>query len=192
MNPSGVFDTARKLAPLVTWFGSPVLRSPCSEIPPSEITSSETQMLVNRLIDTLQAVRSATGIGRGLSAPQVGETKRIFVIFYEEEYHVFINPSVISFASDYSWYPEMCLSGFPLAAKVKRPTSVKIKYYDDTGNLTQLSSNGILARIIQHEMDHLDGILFIDRADLATVEIVTDLEKFSQESKFVFDNANWQ
>lgn len=187
MNPSRVFDIAKKIGPLITWFGSPILRSSCENIHPDEILGDDTQMLVKRLINTLQAIRSATGVGRGLSAPQIGEAKRIFVIYYEEMYWVFINPRIISAAKDYSWYPEMCLSGFPLAASVRRPTSVEVEYYDDAGNLARLSSNGILARIIQHEVDHLDGILFVDRADLATIEIVTDLERFNQESKFVFD-----
>ena len=190
MNPSGVFDIAKKIGPLITWFGSPILRSSCKEIHLDKIADDDTQMLVKRLIDTLQAIRSATGVGRGLSAPQIGEAKRIFVVFYEEKYWVFINPRIISAANDYSWYPEMCLSGFPLAANVRRPTSVEVEYYDNTGKLARLSSNGILARIIQHEMDHLDGILFVDRADLTTVEIVADLEKFNRESKFVLDSDN--
>ncbi len=102
--------------------------------------------------------------GAGLAAPQVGILRRIFVVNVEEGYFEFINPEILSqIGSQYG--PEGCLSVVGKQGNVKRPYTVKVKYQDRNGNFHTLTANGFFAKAICHEYDHLEGILYIDKAD---------------------------
>ncbi len=109
--------------------------------------------------------------GIGLAAPQVGISARFFIIEIEKNRPlVFINPEIISTSTDLNIHEEGCLSLPKLYAKVQRPASVKIQARDASHRLFTLEAEDILATCIQHELDHLNGVLFIDHLNDAARE----------------------
>lgn len=118
------------------------------------------------LDDMLETMYEAPGIG--LAAIQVGEPRRVVTIDVsgrddETRKPLFlINPEILSSSDDRSIYEEGCLSIPDYYAEVERPASVRVRYLDRDGKLNELEAEGLLATCIQHEVDHLDGRLFID------------------------------
>ena len=115
--------------------------------------------------DMLETMYDAPGIG--LAAIQVGEPLRMLVIDLAKEDEepapqVFINPQVLSRSDDRSVYEEGCLSIPDYYAEVERPASVRVAYLDRAGKAQEIEAEGLLATCLQHEIDHLDGVLFID------------------------------
>ncbi|GHT95573.1 peptide deformylase [Spirochaetia bacterium] len=105
-----------------------------------------------------------TGKGVGLAGPQVGRMERIFVAHVEgDNPRVFINPSIIETSQETGKYEEGCLSIPGMWADVIRPQTVKVQAWNERGRPFTLEVDGLLARVILHETDHLDGVLFIDR-----------------------------
>jgi peptide deformylase len=118
------------------------------------------------LADTAQQMIAALkdGKGVGLAGPQVGLLKRIFVVHVEGGGpRVFINPSIIETSQETVKYEEGCLSLPGVWADVMRPQVVKVQAWNEKGRPFTLETGGILARVILHEYDHLEGMLFIDR-----------------------------
>jgi peptide deformylase len=104
------------------------------------------------------------GEGVGLAAPQVGLLERIFAVHVQGDIpRIFINPSIIETSQETWKYEEGCLSIPGMYTDVIRPKAVKIQAWNEKGRPFTLEASGILARVILHEYDHLDGILFIDR-----------------------------
>jgi peptide deformylase len=102
--------------------------------------------------------------GIGLAGPQVGINKRIFVVDVDgHSPHVFINPSFVETSEETAVIEEGCLSMPEVYADVKRPARVKVQAWNERGRPFNLDADGMLARAIQHEYDHLEGILFFDR-----------------------------
>ncbi len=121
--------------------------------------------LVRVLDDMLETMYAAPGIG--LAAPQVGISKRVLVIDIgktEEDRQPLriINPEIVWVSEDDNTYEEGCLSVPEHYAQVVRPKTVRVRYMDHQGEIREIDCDGLLATVIQHEMDHLDGILFID------------------------------
>ena len=145
-------------------YGSPVLQEPTERV---QENTPELQELIDNMIETMHG---ASGIG--LAAPQVGRSERLFVIDLspiakEEpglpaEPMVFINPLVTEEGDYDEEYEEGCLSIPDLREYVTRPESISMTYLDRTFNEKHLNAEGMLARVIQHEYDHLEGVLFID------------------------------
>jgi len=123
--------------------------------------------------------------GVGLAGPQVGLLRRIFVTHAEgDEPRVFINPSIIWTSQEQVNWEEGCLSLPGLYADVKRPETIKIQAWNEKGRAFTLEVSGMLARVIQHEYDHLEGILFIDRINEAKREkLLTKLNKQTNRGK---------
>lgn len=123
----------------------------------------KTQQLIDDMIDTL--IKSN---GAGLAAPQVGVLRRIFVIIkgetQEDGFYVFINPKIIS-QSGTQYETEGCLSVPGKWGEVKRPNKVTIEFQDRKGDWYKMKAEGFLAKAICHENDHLDGVLYIDKAN---------------------------
>lgn len=184
-NQATVFLEVAKFAHSLRWFGDPILRRECKEISLEEITSLETQELARKLVEVLKEIRQITGIGRGLAAPQIGVAKRIIVIYYEDDYQILVNPKIVYTSKELCVYPEMCLSGLPMSAKVTRPCKVDFKYQDIFGHSCESSADPLLSRILQHEVDHLDGILFTDRAEVQSISFVSDFERYKDQSELV-------
>lgn len=126
---------------------------------------------VQRLIDAMiGAMHQANGIG--LAAPQVGVSKRLFVAKGEERLHVVIDPQIVKREGE-ELGTEGCLSIPGIVAEVPRATHVVVKGKNRKGRGITLRAEGLLARVIQHEVDHLDGILFLDRViDRSTIREV--------------------
>jgi len=178
------FLSVAEIAPFVYWFGDPILRKVCTPID-FEAEFDELERVANRLSKTLLYVRQKLGLGRGLAAPQIGISKRVFVALVGDEIEVLVNPKITSFSKSRSSYPEMCLSGIPLAADVVRPQEIEVEYHDINGELQTIRPEPILSRIIQHEIDHLDGIIFVDRADPKSCRFVFDFDDFKRTSKLI-------
>jgi peptide deformylase len=119
------------------------------------------------------------GRGVGLAGPQVGLLKRIFVVHVEGNIpRVFINPSIIETSPETVKYEEGCLSLPGVWADVIRPRTVKIQAWNERGRPFTMETEGVLARVILHEYDHLEGVLFIDRlSEPKRNRILTKLEK---------------
>lgn len=113
--------------------------------------------------DMEMAVNKANGVG--LAAPQVGISKRIFLAKINNRFIVMVNPEITSFSFDTIVMEEGCLSLPDRWGMVRRPREVIIKFQDLSGKEMKLELEGLEARIVQHELDHLDGILFIDKLE---------------------------
>ena len=126
---------------------------------PVKKIGSEYEKIAEELMDALHE-----GDGVGLAAPQVGLPERIFAIHVKGDVpRIFINPSIIETSQETMKYEEGCLSIPGIYTDVIRPKAVKIQAWNEKGRPFTLEASGILARVILHEYDHLDGILFIDR-----------------------------
>jgi peptide deformylase len=136
-------------------FGDPVLREPAREV--GRITKVH-RRLIKDMFDTM---RDAPGVG--LAAPQVGVMERIFVWEVEEEHGAVINPRITWRSDETAEEEEGCLSLPGLAYPVERAARVRVEGLDERGRPLSFEAGDLLARVCQHEVDHLDGVLFIDR-----------------------------
>jgi peptide deformylase len=139
-------------------YGDNVLRE-CA-VPVDRITDAERQ-LAQDMLETMYAYR-----GVGLAAPQVGVRKRIIVIDIEpdDDSHkptILINPQILSQEGE-AILEEGCLSFPSIREEVKRPAEVVVEGLDETGRKIKIEGSDLMARALQHEIEHLDGILFID------------------------------
>jgi len=135
----------------------PVLRKVAKPI-------SEFNEVTDRLMNNLKDTLASTETGVGLAAPQIGISKRAIVVSYEDVYIEMFNPEIVEFSKETEEGWEGCLSVPGKEGLVPRYYSVKARYYDRFGNHLEVSADGFVARIIQHEIDHLNGILFTDKA----------------------------
>jgi peptide deformylase len=133
--------------------------------------------------DLVQALHDGNGVG--LAGPQVGLMERIFAVHVSgDEPRIFINPSIIETSQETVKYEEGCLSIPGQYAEVIRPKAVKVQAWNEKGRPFTLEAAGILARVILHEYDHLEGILFIDRVSEAKRKRITaKMEKFSSNTE---------
>ncbi len=152
----------RATAPLqLCYYGNPVLRKRAK--PVAEITEAERQ-LADQMLETLYA----TGNGIGLAATQVGVLKRLIIVDIgeddDETYEplVLFNPEVLSVDGEVV-AEEGCLSIPDVTAEVRRPEKVVVEGINIQGGPVHIEADGLLARVLQHEIDHLNGVLFIDR-----------------------------
>jgi peptide deformylase len=123
--------------------------------------------------------------GVGLAGPQIGLMKRIFVVHVEgDEERIFINPSILETSHKTSKYEEGCLSVPGVYANVIRSESIKLQAWNEKGRPFTIEAGGLLARVILHEYDHLDGVLFIDHVPEKTREnLLAKYEKTSAGAK---------
>lgn len=140
--------------PIRQW-GDPVLRTAAR---PVESVSELHRRLVADMIDTM---REAPGVG--LAGPQVGVTDRVFVYEVEEESGAVFNPVIVDRSDELIEDEEGCLSLPGLLYPVTRNESVTVQGLDEHGEPVSITGHGLLARVFQHEIDHLDGVLFVDR-----------------------------
>ena len=150
----------------------------------SEPVEKIDKKIKNLMDDMLETMYAAPGIG--LAAVQIGILKRIIVIDLSKEGEkkkpIFIvNPEIISKSSDLVSYEEGCLSIPNQFAEVERPNTCKIKFLDYEGNKKELEAKGLLSTCIQHEIDHLNGILFIDYLSKLKKEII--IKKAKKQKK---------
>ena len=139
----------------VVQIGDEVLRKKCAEVKKFD---AELGILMD---DLKQTVRAESGAG--LAAPQIGVPVRAVVVDVEEGFFEMINPVILSVKGEQTG-PEGCLSVKGKQGTVTRPYKVKAEYRDRTGRKHKLTAEGFFARAVCHELDHLDGILYIDKA----------------------------
>ena len=137
--------------------------------------------------DMFETMIEADGVG--LAAPQIGKSIRMFVVIADDDVRrVFINPQIIKTSQETGEYDEGCLSIPQVYETIVRPVAVTVQALNENGKPFTLEADGLLARIIQHEYDHLDGILYIDRGDKVFAEKTTEqfkkrAERAAQKAK---------
>jgi peptide deformylase len=141
----------------IRMFGDPVLKTRASPV------ESFDGSLSNLAEDMLATMREHEGVG--LAANQVGRLKRILVAALEEDEFVLVNPVVEEAAETTEKELEGCLSIPSIQVEVERPTAITVSGQDASGSPLKIEASGLLARILQHEIDHLDGVLILDRTD---------------------------
>ena len=128
---------------------------------PVEEVNDELRATIQAMFDTMLESE-----GVGLAAPQVGILQRFFVVIADDDVpRVFINPQIIATSSEMCEYEEGCLSIPNVYEKITRPAKITIQALNEQGRPFTLEAEGFLARVIQHEYDHLEGVLYIDRGD---------------------------
>ncbi len=150
-------------------FGDPVLRQKAHEV--TDVTDVHGRLSA----DMIETMREAPGVG--LAGPQVGVLERIFTWEVDDEFGTIINPVISKRSRKMFSDEEGCLSLPGLVYPVERHLKVRVEGIDELGNTVKIDAEEHLARVFQHEIDHLDGILFIDRVeDKSTIVQVPDDE----------------
>jgi peptide deformylase len=144
----------------IRMFGDPVLKTRAAPV------TSFDAPLAHLAEEMLATMREYEGVG--LAANQVGRLKRILVATFGEEEFVVVNPAIQSAAGTTGKELEGCLSIPGIQVEVERPTAVTVSGQDPSGAPLRIEASDMLARIFQHEIDHLDGVLILDRTDRAS------------------------
>ena len=171
----------------VVQIGDPVLRQPASEVGANQISSPEIQRLVDDLIDTKRATH-----GAGIAANQVGEAVRVAIVEVEEgnprypykppvPLTVLINPLIEPIGDETIEINEGCLSIPDLRGSLERHLAVRVRYLDREGAPHDEVKRGLTAGTFQHEVDHLNGTLFVDRADPMTFATWEQFDRHQRE-----------
>jgi peptide deformylase len=163
-------DQSKIHAPKIVQNGDAVLRQTAKTIPVEDIPTPRIQKLIADMKSALDPEKD----GVALAAPQIGVALRIFIVSglilaaADEKYTlndmVFINPEIIKTSREKEEVEEGCLSVRYLYGKINRAKKVTLQAYDERGHKIERGASGLLAQIFQHETDHLNGVLFIDRA----------------------------
>jgi len=163
--------------------GDPLLRARCREI--DDVRSPEVRRTATDLVDTLDDWVRRTSYGRGIAAPQIGESVRIVYSSLGED-RVLGNPTITAFSTD-TWEPwETCLSlSVELFGKVRRSKWVEVEYRTLDGAFRRLRAEYDLAHLLQHEIDHLDNVLAVDRMRPETMCMRAEFERrYRHESPY--------
>jgi peptide deformylase len=171
------YGNAMTIKPLII-LPDPVLRQASK---PIERVDTDLQRLADDMLETMY---DAPGIG--LAAIQIGVPRRMLVIDVsregeEKQPQVFINPEIVKSSDERSVYEEGCLSIPDYYAEVERPATVSVRYLDRNGKEQTVEADGLLATCLQHEIDHLNGVLFIDHISRLKREMV--IKKFTKAAK---------
>ena len=167
----------------VSQMGHPVLRQRAADIPPDQMQSPQMQRLIDDMIETMIDYE-----GIGLAAPQVFEPLRLIVLGNPDAdpqdeatipLTVLFNPQFTSLSPERIDAWEGCLSIPQLRGVVPRSAAVEVQGYDREGRAVELEAEELFARVLQHEIDHLDGVLFLDRMDdLQTLTFVEEYQRY--------------
>ncbi|MDR2659916.1 MAG: peptide deformylase [Spirochaetaceae bacterium] len=158
-------------------FGNETLRQKSE---PIKNINEEIETLVSGMFDILEKHQ-----GVGLAAIQIGMPKRLFITQIGKDIpRVFINPSVIETSGELADYEEGCLSLPGVWGHIARPKTVRLQAWNEKGKPFTMDADGILARVIQHECDHLDGTLFVDKLSaLKRERLINKYEKLKKAKK---------
>ncbi len=154
-------------------FGDPVLRQKAKKIPR---VNNAVRKILDEMLDIMR-----NNSGAGLAAPQIGISKRLAVVDVGEGPYFLVNPEIVARSADTDTIWEGCLSWPGYVGEVQRPQKVSIRALDRDGHEVWVEAEGFLARAFQHELDHLDGVLFVDRASL--VKEVTKEDEGEEEGE---------
>jgi len=159
----------------VARMGNPVLRRVADPVPPDQISSAPIQRLIRDMLDTVVEYD-----GVGLAAPQVHQSVRIVLLTFEPEegFEVWINPVLTPTTDETAVHAEGCLSIPGLRGDVRRPAAVHVTGYDHLGNQFERDLDGFPAVVAQHECDHLDGVLYVDKVDHHSLSFLEEWRRF--------------
>ncbi|MEO8197005.1 MAG: peptide deformylase [Thermoanaerobaculia bacterium] len=166
--------------------GNPVLRTPAAPVPPAALAEAATQQWIDDMIETMH---DADGVG--LAAPQVGVSWQLFVYQAEDDddtaagipLAVVVNPMVEPLAGEQVFDWEGCLSIPDLRGLVPRHPELRLRGLDRNGRPVDRVVEGLEARIVQHEFDHLNGVLFLDRMrDLVSLAFLDEWQEFLHDA----------
>lgn len=155
--------------------GHPILRKIAEPVPIEDITSPEIQRLLQNMLDSV-----IDADGAGLAAPQIYESKRIVILrfHHSEEFQVWINPQITPLSEEQLLTFEGCLSVPDLRGAVPRVSHIRVNAYDAQGEPFELELTDYPAIVAQHECDHLDGILYIDKALPRTLSFLKEYHRY--------------
>lgn len=167
--------------------GNPILRKKTAQVSKDFLLSDEFTQLLTDLFDSMKHYG-----GIGIAAPQIGVDRQVAIIElmgfnrYGEEVNLpltaFINPKITFLTEDNQGFWEGCLSVPGLRGYVERPKKIKVNYLDPKGTEQELIAEGFLATVLQHELDHLEGVLYVDRVkDPKLLTYQEEFEEFIQE-----------
>jgi peptide deformylase len=167
--------------------GHPVLRERARELTPEELRGDGVQRLIDDMVDTMRAAH-----GAGLAANQVGEAVRVAVVEVRPgnprypykppvPLTVIVNPVIEPLDAEVELINEGCLSVPNLRGEVPRHVSIRLRYTGRDGEEHEEVRRGLTAGTFQHELDHLDGVLFVDRADPRTLSTWAEFDRFHRE-----------
>ncbi len=149
-------------------YGDEILRGHSAEV---EDFNEELGELIRKMVETMIAEE-----GVGLAAPQVGVSRRVAVVnadpYDPDTLLALVNPRILSSSDETDCVEEGCLSVPGVRGKVERPVLIEIEYQDAGGRKHCIKVDGLVSRIIQHEIDHLDGVLFVDRLSFGRKTLV--------------------
>ncbi len=162
--------------------GNPLLRQ--ISLPVEEVRSAETASAIADLWDSLYHFRNEHGWGRSLAAPLIGVNLRIIVINEQGEEWTLLNPRLVRWSRQQANEWESCVAVGSIWGLVSRSQQVTVTALDPHGNEQRYEADGLLARIIQHEIDHLDGLTWFDRdPDLASICTTNEyLRRYKKQS----------
>ena len=161
----------------VLQLGHPLLREIATPVP--DPASADIAALLDDLRDTLAHWKATTGYGRGIAAPQIGVMQRVvFLNIGGNDPWPMINPEIIDASDETIVVWDACLSFLTIFFCVTRHARVSVRYQDTSGTPHELSAEGDLSELLQHEIDHLDGILALDR--IADARTIISREEFEQ------------
>ncbi|MFH1290375.1 MAG: peptide deformylase [Nanoarchaeota archaeon] len=148
----------------VLQLGNPILRRKSKFVRAEFIESVIVRDIIARLIGTMRRIKKISkDHGNGLSAPQIGFNYRIIVLYFDNRYNVLINPKVVEKSKEICEYGEGCLSFFYLRGLVRRNKKVKVVALNEKGERMRYTFLDRLASLALHEIDHLDGVLYLDK-----------------------------
>jgi len=151
----------------VLQLGNPILRERSK--PLLDPASEDIAKLRDDLADTLRFWRETTGYGRGIAAPQIGVLKRVVFINIDKPW-LLVNPEIVEMSDEKMVIYDSCLSYLCIFFKVSRSRRIKVSYQDEDGTRKVIEADDDLSELLQHEIDHLDGVLAIDRViDLKSI-----------------------
>lgn len=156
-------------------FGEAILREKSLPIEKAFLSSDAFKQLLQYMKDTLNGIQGISAEnGNALSAPQCGQAIRLILLRIDQVFVPMINPEIIRYSEETFDFEEECFSAYDLRAMVKRFSSIDVRYLDENGAEHQMYAEGELSGLIQHEIDHLNGKLFVDH--LPNQEMINSID----------------
>jgi peptide deformylase len=153
------------IIPELTYVGNQILRTKTSDV-----SLEEGLIIGQKLLTALLKYRELTGLGVGLAAPQIGVSANVFVTHTNGISKIYINPKITLFSEEKNMYKECCLSSGHFWCDVERSKTITLSYMNEEGVLLSEDLTDRAARLIQHEYDHVQGIVNVDKAVMGTID----------------------